>query len=127
MKSATKTMRSGLRSGTVAMLLAAALFLGPGCSGQCGTIQASSYDQSCGADSDCVAEPEGDFCGANKCTNCANAVISVKSQAQYEADLANKISTPITCPCPAPRPPVCDHGKCAFGSFGARPDASTGN
>jgi len=30
--------------------------------GHCGTILASSYDQSCTAGTDCVPEPDGDFC-----------------------------------------------------------------
>jgi hypothetical protein len=83
----------------------------------CGAIQASDYDQSCGTDSDCVVEPEGDFCVANRCTDCGNAVVSVKAQAQYEADLASKISVPFDCPCPSGPRAVCNHGKCATASF----------
>jgi hypothetical protein len=79
----------------------------------CGTIKASDYDQSCTLDSDCVTEPEGNFCESNHCTNCAGAVISVKAQAQYEADLASKISTPFICPCPLGPSAVCNHGRCA--------------
>jgi hypothetical protein len=82
----------------------------------CGTIKASDYDQSCAVDSDCVLEPEGDFCGSNQCTNCAGAVISAKAQARYEADLATKISTPLTCPCPSGPTAVCNQGKCATAS-----------
>ncbi len=78
----------------------------------CGTIKASDYDQSCTLDSDCVIEPEGDFC-VNECTNCASAVISRKAKAQYEVDLASKISMLLSCPCPLAPIPVCNHGKCA--------------
>jgi hypothetical protein len=87
---------------------------GTGCpnGNTCGTIKASDYDQSCASDSDCVTEPEGDFCGA-QCTNCPGAVISVMAQAQYEADLASKISMPADCPCPLGPRAVCNHGKCA--------------
>jgi hypothetical protein len=85
------------------------------CVRACGTIMASDYDQSCATDADCVPEPEGDFCVA-QCTNCAGAVISVKAQAQYEADLASKISTPVDCPCPLGPRAVCNHGKCATGT-----------
>jgi hypothetical protein len=81
----------------------------------CGTIQASDYDQSCSVDSDCVLEPEGNFCEANTCTDCAGAAISVTAQAQYEADLASKISTPFICPCPLSLPAVCDNGRCTTG------------
>jgi hypothetical protein len=87
----------------------------------CGTIRASDYDQTCKTDSDCVTEPEGDFC-RNKCTNCAGAVINVNAQAKYEADVSSKISTPFTCPCPESPSAVCDHGKCGLGSIGGRPD-----
>jgi hypothetical protein len=80
----------------------------------CGTISASDYDQTCKVDEDCVAEPEGDFCGSNMCTNCASAAIGVRAQAQYEADLASKITTPFTCPCPSGRPAVCNQGVCAL-------------
>jgi hypothetical protein len=93
----------------------------------CGAIHASDYDQSCSVDSDCVLEPEGDFCAANTCTDCAGAAVSVKAQAQYEADLASKISTPFSCPCPSPPPAICDNGRCALGSRGAPRDASAGN
>jgi hypothetical protein len=82
----------------------------------CGSIRASEYDQSCAVDSDCVTEPEGNFCGSNHCTNCAGAVVSVKAQALYEADLASKISTPFICPCPPGPSAVCNNGRCATGS-----------
>jgi hypothetical protein len=118
--------RAGVGSGVVLAALLAVI-AGQGCHGQCGTIHAADYDQSCSVASDCVAEPEGDFCGANKCTDCANAVISVKAQARYEADLASKISTPFVCPCPPQRPVACDHGRCGFASLGGRPDGSAGN
>jgi hypothetical protein len=83
--------------------------------GVCGAISTSDYDQSCTADSDCVLEPSGDFCQSNHCSNCIGGAISVKVQAQYEADLASKISAPALCPCPSPHSPVCTQGKCAIG------------
>lgn len=96
-----------------------ALEQGNGCpnGNTCGTIKTSDYDQSCTLDSDCVIEPEGNFCGSNHCTNCGGAVISVKAQAQYEADLASKISTPFLCPCPMGPSAICNHGRCATGSL----------
>ncbi len=78
----------------------------------CGSISTSDYDQSCTADSDCVLEPEGDFCQAI-CTSCAGGAINVKAQAQYEADPASKISRPYLCPCPITPAAVCNQGKCA--------------
>jgi hypothetical protein len=86
------------------------------CVQACGTIMASDYDQSCATDADCVTEPEGDFCVPNRCTDCPNAVISVKAQAQYEADLASKIPKPSICPCPSGPIAVCNNGKCTAGT-----------
>jgi hypothetical protein len=79
----------------------------------CGSISTSGYDQSCSVDSDCVLEPEGDFCTA-QCTNCVvGGVVSVAAQARYEADLASRISTPSICPCPSPPRAICNQGQCA--------------
>ena len=85
------------------------------CAHACGTIMASDYDQSCASDADCVTVPEGDFCDANRCTDCPNAVVSIRAQAQYEADLASKISKPFTCPCPSGPTAVCNNGRCETG------------
>ncbi len=79
----------------------------------CGSISTSDYDQSCSADADCVLEPQGDFCRANACV-CATSPISVKAQAQYEADLASKVSVPLECPCALPPKAVCKQGRCAL-------------
>jgi hypothetical protein len=49
-------------------------------------IQASSYDQSCQTDSDCVPISEGNACDVLGC--CANATISKDALAQYQSDLA---------------------------------------
>jgi hypothetical protein len=86
-----------------------------GCSNgnTCGSIAAADYDQSCSADSDCVMEPEGNFCDHNHCTDCATGVISVKAQAQYEVDLASRIAAPELCPCPSGSRGVCNQGRCA--------------
>jgi hypothetical protein len=87
-----------------------------GCLPACGTIMASDYDRSCSANADCVPEPDGNFCDSNKCTNCANAAVSVKAQAQYEADLATKIPRPSVCPCPSGPIAVCNSGVCELES-----------
>jgi hypothetical protein len=78
----------------------------------CGSISVTDYDQSCNANSDCVLEPAGDFCQATTCTDCPGGAVSVKAQAQYEADLASKISTPRVCPCPGLQLAVCVAGQC---------------
>jgi len=48
------------------------------------TISASNYNQTCSADSDCVAIAVGDPC--RLC--CANAAINKADQAKYNADVA---------------------------------------
>jgi hypothetical protein len=93
----------------------------------CGAISTSDYDQSCTTDADCVIEPEGDFCQANKCTDCGGGAINVKGQAQYEADLASKISHPFLCPCPVGPQAVCNQGRCALGALGSTSDAGDAN
>jgi hypothetical protein len=49
-------------------------------------IQASSYDQSCKTDTDCVPISEGNACDLLPC--CPNATISKSALAQYQSDLA---------------------------------------
>jgi hypothetical protein len=49
-------------------------------------IQASSYDQSCKTDTDCVPISEGNACDLLPC--CPNATISKTALAQYQSDLA---------------------------------------
>jgi hypothetical protein len=102
---------------------------GNGCpnGNSCGAISTSDYDQSCTADADCVEEPAGDFCQQNKCTNCIGGAISTKAQAQYEADLASKITRSSLCPCPFPGPATCDRGKCVVGAVGAATAVTSGN
>jgi hypothetical protein len=52
-----------------------------------GGITASSYDQSCTIDSDCIAVAEGDSCSL--CGfNCPNAAINVGQYGKYLADIA---------------------------------------
>jgi hypothetical protein len=102
---------------------------GNGCpnGNSCGAISTSDYDQSCTADADCVEEPAGDFCQQNKCTNCIGGAISTKAQAQYEADLASKITRSSLYPCPFPGPATCDRGKCVVGAVGAATAVTSGN
>jgi hypothetical protein len=50
------------------------------------------------------------------CTNCVNAQINVKAQAQYEAELKKAITKPNICPCPVPGPAACTNGKCGPGT-----------
>jgi hypothetical protein len=51
-------------------------------------IMASSYDQSCQKDSDCIAIEEGNFCDPGRNDGCTNAAINKSALARYQADLA---------------------------------------
>jgi hypothetical protein len=71
-------------------------------------ILATNYDQTCTADSDCIAEGFGDPC---ECLSCVNAAINQKSEPQYRADRAR---TPnVICFCAfGPAAACCVHGMC---------------
>jgi hypothetical protein len=83
------------------------------------TIRASNYEQSCLADSDCIAIAEGNFCvpGAS---NCPNAAINKAGHGQYQSDVANTnaafCSAPSSCGaalvCGASAGPWCLNGTC---------------
>jgi hypothetical protein len=101
------------------------LAAGDGCGGKsCGTIEASDYDQSCSSDSDCLLEPDGNFC-QRECA-CVNTAINAKDQARYEAVLAIKISGTVTCPCPGGAVAACNNGTCGLGALGALGQMSDG-
>lgn len=51
-------------------------------------IMASSYDQSCQEDSDCIAVEEGNFCDPGVSNGCTNATINKRALPQYNSDLA---------------------------------------
>jgi hypothetical protein len=72
-------------------------------------IQASSYDQSCNNDSDCVAVSE-DFCFIV----CPNAAINKSAFAQYQADVA-KITCGGVTSCGSIGGPCCRNGSCQMG------------
>ena len=80
-------------------------------------IQASSYDQSCTTDRDCVAVAEGNFCypGAG---DCANAAINMSAYAQYQADVSKTRAASCFAPsgCGFEFGPCCVGGKCQMGS-----------
>jgi len=79
-------------------------------------IEASSYDQSCTMDSDCVAVPEGNFCypGAN---NCPSAAINNGALARYKADIAttNAAVCGAASACGSFTGPCCRGGSCSLG------------
>lgn len=85
------------------------------CSKSC-AIEASDYDRSCVQASDCVGIAEGDLCNED-CTDCINATINVRAQAQYQSDLSSKVGRGRDCPCPAPPPLACIAGTCSIMMF----------
>ena len=80
-------------------------------------IEASSYDQSCTTDKDCVAVAEGNFCSPGA-GNCGNAAISMNAYAQYQADVAKTRAASCFAPgnCGSASGPCCSAGKCLLGS-----------
>ncbi len=78
----------------------------------CGSIQASDYDQSCSTASNCVVVSEGDSCRGLFC-NCGNAAINVSAQAEYNANLQSIGGTAL-CPCPEGATATCDAGVCGL-------------
>jgi hypothetical protein len=82
-----------------------------------GGIQASSYDQSCVTDKDCVSVAEGDSC--RLCGfECPGSAINADAQAKYQADIARtpaglSLQSPYCVTgCPAGFAPCCRAGVC---------------
>ena len=76
-------------------------------------IDASTYDQSCQIDSDCVGVAVGDFCHPN--AGCPNAAINQALLAQYQADIAKTYgggSCTALSSCLLTIGPCCRHGVC---------------
>ena len=101
-----------------------------------GGILASSYDQSCTTDRDCVAIGQGDSCGL--CAfRCPNAAISASALDKYVAEIASTPAgvsgqRPDECggDCTDDPGPCCVAGECRFGvgagcSFRGSPDAGS--
>jgi len=76
-------------------------------------IQASSYDQSCKTDMDCVGIAEGNGCDF-AAFNCPNAAINMGGYAQYQSDIAKTQSALCFAPssCGSGSGPCCRGGKC---------------
>jgi hypothetical protein len=80
-------------------------------------ILASTYDQSCTTDSDCIWVAEGNFCYPGE-TNCTTATISKSASAQYQADVAKTRAASCYAPgnCGGDFGPCCVSGMCQVGS-----------
>jgi hypothetical protein len=84
---------------------------------RCVDIEPSSYDQSCKADSDCVAISSGDICTGYDCT-CPNASINKDDQTRYEQLFSSVQPGPgPLCECPALGFAHCVESKCTFSLF----------
>jgi hypothetical protein len=85
-------------------------------------ITASSYDQTCQSDSDCVSIAVGNFCVPSANSGCPSAAINKGALAQYQADLAKTQASACTSfgACPnAYGIPCCQSGSCTMsGSCG---------
>jgi hypothetical protein len=94
-------------------------------------IMASSYDQSCRTDSDCIAVEEGNFCDPGANNGCTNAAINKSALPQYKADLA-KTQAGVCfglSGCPEESSPCCQNGTCQVNGqcfFGADSGANSG-
>ncbi len=77
-------------------------------------IVATSYDQSCQTDSDCVAVEVGNFCKPGAHNNCTNAAINKGALPQYNADLARTQAGVCAglSGCTAEFGPCCKNGTC---------------
>ena len=92
------------------------------------TIHASSYNQSCSKDQDCVQVVDGtDLCGAS-CPQCGVGAINRASLAEYNADFA-KLPIPAqdapSCNCPASVEPCCREDVCQASCNPFRRDAAS--
>ena len=80
-------------------------------------IKASNYDQSCAADSDCVAVAVGNFCNADT-ERCPSAAINAAALSQYQADFdktqAAMCLAESSCG-GSSSSPCCRQGACQFG------------
>jgi hypothetical protein len=97
--------------------------------GTCSYVQASSYDQACVVDTDCVAISSNTaclLCGLK----CPNATVNARAQSQYLSDIANTTAShssqrmACTGDCGFNFGPCCIDGRCQMGSQCAPPVSS---
>jgi hypothetical protein len=72
-------------------------------------ILASTYNQSCTTDMDCIAVSEGNACSL--ISPCPNAAINKGALAQYQSDIAQTPCYALA-GCPLEFGPCCRHGSC---------------
>jgi hypothetical protein len=82
--------------------------------GFCVNIDVSTYDTSCGVDSDCINIAPGMICDGYNCL-CGGAAVSAGGQARYNAALASvKAGAGPFCGCPAFGWPRCINVHCVY-------------
>lgn len=78
-------------------------------------VLASSYDQSCKTDADCLAVAEGNGCNVGA-FDCPNAAINRGAYAQYQSDIAKthaaSCNIGIFSGCVGTSDPCCQNGSC---------------
>jgi hypothetical protein len=101
-----------------------------GATGCTASIQASSYEQTCKTDSDCVAVGQGSACGPCDLA-CTNAAINVAAHGQYVADVAktpagSTSGCTVSCAVGAGSATCCHGGVCHADSLCSGNDSSSG-
>lgn len=96
------------------------VFLATDCGGKLAsdlcTVRAADYDQSCSADSDCVAVGEGNACEPTCVFACrANSAINTRDLDRYQTDLMRTPAgrLPTSCQCPAGSTVRCIQSLCS--------------
>jgi hypothetical protein len=108
-----------------AALVAAALVAAAGCNSHdvaactdanVELIQASNYDQTCSADTDCVAIAVGDACYPCIVICGTGGAINRSALSSYQSDISKTIgageTSSVQCGCPAGGIPCCRGGTC---------------
>jgi hypothetical protein len=79
-------------------------------------VKASSYDQSCTLDTDCMEVGQVLVCPVNECANCLTGTININAAGQYTTAFSSVTAAlprnAPTCPCPNEGRPCCRAGMC---------------
>jgi hypothetical protein len=95
-----------------------------GSAAACSAVLASSYDQSCVVDTDCVAVGEIPSCPASGCDGCTTAAVNKSVMTQYATAFAQAFASKALgtgCGCPCESGALCRGGKCQAGFCGPPP------
>lgn len=90
----------------------------------CTPVLASTFDQSCDADTDCIGVGEVPSCPAVACDGCPTAAVNKQVGAQYTAALSQAFASKpqgTGCGCPCLSGAVCRSGTCQAAFCGPPP------